>query len=182
MNVPPPAALPLSTPPDTTAQRLAYAGLLPLVGGALLVWAVHDEVQAYVALALSAYAAVVLSFLGGIHWGFAMRQPLLYAQAQTQTQPQLQSQPQPQSEPQVQPPPRQATALLVWGVVPSLVAWAAVLMPPDAGLVILGAMLIVSYAVDRRLYPAHGAAGWLTLRFRLSAVAALSCFLGAAGT
>ena len=184
MNLPPPAALPLSTPPDTTAQRLAYAGLLPLVGGALLVWAVHDEVQAYVALALSAYAAVVLSFLGGIHWGFAMRQPLLYAQAQTQTQPQLQSQPQPQpqSEPQIQPPPRQATALLVWGVVPSLVAWPAALMPPRGGLVILGVMLVVCYAVDRRLYPAQGAAAWLTLRFRLSAVAALSCFLGAAGT
>ena len=174
MNLPPSAALPLSIPPDTTAQRLAYAGLLPLVSGAMLVWAVHDEVQAYGALALSAYAAVLLSFLGGIHWGFAMRQPLLYAQPQPQ--------PQPQSQPQVQPPPRQATALLVWGVVPSLVAWPAALMPPRGGLVILGVMLVVCYAVDRRLYPAQGAAAWLTLRFRLSAVAALSCFLGAAGT
>ena len=142
--------------PDTTALRLAYAGLLPFVLGALLVWAVRAEVQAYVALALSAYAAVVLSFLGGIHWGLAMRQP------------------------------QQATTglarSLVWGVVPALVAWPAAVMPPDAGLVILGAMLIVSYAVDRRLYPAHGVAAWLTLRFRLSAVAAMSCFIGAAGT
>lgn len=152
MNLSPTAALPLSTAPDTTAQRLAYSGLVPFVAGALLVWAVRDDVQAYVALALSAYAAVVLSFLGGIHWGFAMRQP------------------------------RPAQAALVWGVVPSLVAWPAAVMPPRGGLVILGLMLVVCYAVDRRLYLAQGAAAWLTLRFRLSAVAALSCFLGAAGT
>jgi hypothetical protein len=42
-------------------------------------------------------------------------------------------------------------------------------------------MLAVCYAVDRRVYPLHGLTRWLTLRFRLSAVAALSCFLGAAG-
>ena len=152
MSIPTP---PASTP-DTSAKRLAYAGLLPFVLGALLVWAVRADVQGYVALALSAYAAVVLSFLGGIHWGLAMRQP--------------------------QPAPPRLTRGLVWGVVPALVAWPAALMPPDAGLVILGAMLIVSYAVDRRLYPAHGVAAWLTLRFRLSAVAAFSCFFGAAGS
>ncbi len=158
LNLSPTAAQPLSTRPDSTAQRLAYAGLVPFVAGALLVWAVRDDVLDYVALALSAYAAVVLSFLGGIHWGFAMRQP----------------QPQPQTRP--------ATAALVWGVVPSLVAWPAAVMPPSGGLVILGLMLVACYLVDRRLYPAQGAAAWLTLRFRLSAVAALSCFLGAAGT
>jgi hypothetical protein len=66
-------------------------------------------------------------------------------------------------------------------VVPSLVAWVAVVMPPEAGLVVAGVMLVVCYLVDRRVYAVHGLARWLTLRFRLSAVAALSCFLGAAG-
>ena len=70
----------------------------------------------------------------------------------------------------------------MWGVVPSLLAWIAVIMPPYAGLVLHGLMLLVCYAVDRRVYPVQGAAHWLTLRFRLSTVAALSCFLGAAGT
>ena len=54
-------------------------------------------------------------------------------------------------------------------------------MPPNAGLVIDGALFVACYAVDRRLYPAQGVARWLTLRFRLSAVAALCCFIGAAG-
>jgi hypothetical protein len=56
------------------------------------------------------------------------------------------------------------------------------LMPPDAGLAIHGVMLLVCYLVDRRLYPLHGLGTWLTLRFRLSAIAALACFLGAAGS
>jgi hypothetical protein len=134
------------------ALRLGYAGLLPFVGGALLVWLVREEAHPYVALALSAYGAVIVSFLGGIHWGLAFRH--------------------------TEPPLR----LLVWGVLPAIVAWLAVIMPPSAGLVILGAMLVTCYAVDRRLYAEEGVAHWLMLRFRLSAVASLSCFIGAAGS
>lgn len=149
------ATLPDRTPsPDVSphALRLAYAGLLPFVLGALLVWIVHAEARPYTTQALSAYAALIVSFLGGIHWGIGFREPAAPA------------------------------PLFVWGVVPSLVAWPAVLMPPGAGLVILGVMLVVCYAVDRRVYPAHGLSRWLTLRFRLSALASLSCFLGAAGS
>ena len=133
-------------------MRLGQAGLLPFVGGAALVWFVHPDVHPYVALGLSAYAALILSFLGGLHWGIAMRM--------------------------ASPP----ASLFAWGVVPSLLAWAALMMPPSAGLVLHGVLLLVCYAGDRRVYPRHGLAGWLTLRFRLSAVAALSCFLGAAGS
>ena len=146
------ATLPAGADPSPLARRLGHAGLIPFVAGAVLVWLVRDDVHPYVALALSAYAAVIASFLGGIHWGLAMRHD---------------------------PPP---AALLVWGVVPSLLAWLAVLMPPQSALVIDGLLLIACYLVDRRLYPAQGAAHWLTLRFRLSAVAALSCFIGAAGS
>ncbi len=138
--------------PPSWAFRLGYAGLLPFALGAALVWLVREDAHPYVTAALSAYAAVIVSFLGGIHWGLAFRLP---------------------------EPPR---ALLVWGVVPSLVAWLAVLMPAAAGLVVHGAMLAACYAVDRRIYPTQGVGHWLTLRFRLSAVAALCCFLGAAGS
>ena len=145
-------AIPTSTALPLAAQRLGYGGLLPFVAGALLVWLVRDEAHTFVTFALAAYAAVIVSFLGAIHWGLAMRQ--------------------------LQPP----TVLLAWGVVPALVAWLALLMQPSGGLVILAALLLACYAVDRRLYPAQGVAHWLVLRFRLSAVAALSCFIGAAGS
>ena len=110
------------------------------------------DAHPYVAAALSAYAAVIVSFLGGIHWGLGMRA----------------------SAP--------APSLFTWGVVPSLIAWVAVVMPPYAGLVVQGVALIACYTVDRRVYPQHGAAAWLTLRFRLTGVASLSCFVGAAGS
>ncbi len=146
----------VSTPPGgdlpPLASRLGHAGLIPFVAGALLVWLVWPEAHPYTTLGLSAYAALVVSFLGGIHWGIGFRE---------------------------EAPP---ASLFVWGVVPSLVAWVAVMMPPSAGLVIHALMLVVCYLVDRRVYPVHGLQRWLTLRFRLSMVAALSCLLGAAGT
>lgn len=142
-------------PLNPLALRLGYAGLLPFVLGAALVWllAGYDvDAHAFATLGLSAYAAVVISFLGGIHWGLGFRQ----------------------ATPSARP--------FVWGVLPSLLAWVAVVMPAYAGLVVHGVMLVVCYAVDRRLYPQLGAGVWLTLRFRLSAVASLCCFLGAAGS
>lgn len=137
------------------AWRLGYAGLIPFVLGAVLVWAVTPEAHAYAAAALAAYGAVIVSFLGGIHWGHAMQMP---------------------------PHSPAAASALVWGVMPSLVAWLGVLMPPHAGLVIIGMALVGCYLVDRRRYAAQGLAAWLTLRFRLTAVASLSCFLAAAGS
>jgi hypothetical protein len=136
--------------PAQPALRLGYAGLIPFVLGALLVWFVRPDAHPYVVDALAAYAALVVSFLGGIHWGlgFIHGQPRLFT----------------------------------WGVVPSLLAWVALLMPPYAGLVLQGALLVACYLVDRRVYPTLGLQAWLTLRFRLTAIGALSCFLGAAGT
>lgn len=138
--------------PDAATLRLGYAGLLPFVLGAALLWLVRPDAHPYVAAALSTYAGVIVSFLGGIHWGLGFRA-------------------------QPADPSR-----FVWGVVPSLVAWVAVVMPPYAGLVVHGVMLVVCYVVDRRVYPVQASAAWLTLRFRLTAVASLSCFIGAAGS
>ena len=141
-----------SNAPTPIALRLGYAGLVPFVLGAALTWIVRPDALPYVSASLSSYAAVIVSFLGGIHWGFACRQPA---------------------------PP---SSLFIWGVVPSLVAWVAVVMPAYAGLVLLGLMLVACYLVDRRVYPVEGAAAWLTLRFRLTVIGAFSCFIGAAGS
>lgn len=143
--------LPDGTGPSPLALRLGYAGLLPFAGGALLVWLVRPEALPFAAQALSAYAALIISFLGGIHWGLALRQ--------------------------VAPAP----VLLAWGVAPSLLAWVAVMMPASSGLVLSGALLLACWAVDRQLYRREGVGAWLTLRFRLSVGAATCCFIAAAG-
>ena len=137
-------------PVSDTARHLGHLGLLPFVLGALLVWVVNDEARPYAAQALAAYAAVIVSFLGGIHWGLGFRQSA---------------------------PP---ASLFIWGVLPSLVAAAALLLPPRHGLSVHAVMLLLCYAVDRRVYPAYGLQAWLRLRWHLSLVAATSCAVAAA--
>ncbi|MDI9332374.1 MAG: DUF3429 domain-containing protein [Alphaproteobacteria bacterium] len=132
-------------------HRLGYAGLVPFVGNALLMFLVTEDVVPLVAIALTSYGAVIASFLGGLHWGLALRQD---------------------SE--------LRTFHLLWGVIPSLVAWVAVVMPAYAGLPLLSLVLLACYLVDRKTWPAAGLRHWMTLRFRLTVVSVLSCLLGAA--
>jgi hypothetical protein len=137
--------------PSLLARRLGYAGLLPFVLLAALLWTVRADLQGFVAIALVAYGAVIASFLGGVHWGIA-----------------------------AQLPPDDAAFHYVWGVAPSLTAWVAVVMPAYAGLPLLGLILAACYVVDRRSYPRVGWSAWLPMRLQLTAVAVLSCVLGAA--
>lgn len=152
--------------PGPLARRLGYLGLLPFVFGALFVWLLAAQLGQnpelehpflFVVRGLTAYAALIVSFLGGLHWGMLMWQ----------------------SGPGATEPSLQQRALWV-GISYSLLGLLGVVMPPHAGLALLGFVLIACYLIDRKLYPAMGTAGWLTLRFRLTVVASLSCFLGAA--
>jgi hypothetical protein len=149
--------------PETPVQRLirqlGHGGLVPFVGLCLLAWLVNEAALPYVALALVAYAALIASFLGGLHWA------VVWLAEAGALQPRLSDD--------------AARQHLIWGVLPSLLAWPGVLMPAYAALPWLGCVLIACYVMDRRLYPASGLGHWLTLRFRLSVVAALSCFLAA---
>ncbi|MDO9200744.1 MAG: DUF3429 domain-containing protein [Hydrogenophaga sp.] len=151
----------LHDPDDTAlARTLGHAGLIPFVLLAALLWLVNTELQAWVAIALAGYAALIASFMGGVHWGIAW---LAARHAATHGE----------------PPHHAQRKHLLWGVVPSLLAWPGLLMPPFAGLAWLGFVLVLCYLVDRTLYAQAGLQQWLTLRFRLSGVAALSCFVGA---
>jgi len=153
----PPAATPLQSPTDPALMRhLGHAGLIPFVLLALLLWLLSGPQQTFVSVALASYAALIVSFLGGIHWGIA------WVVARSAPHPT------PLSTPHV-----------LWGVTPSLLAWPGLLMPPFAGLAWLGFLLILCYLADRVLYARAGLQPWLTLRFRLSAIASLSCFIGA---
>jgi hypothetical protein len=142
--------VPLTPLPPPSARALGVAGLLPFVGGAAVLIAGPAAWQGAAGVALLAYAATIASFLGGVHWGLAMRgSPGL-----------------PQS--------------LVWGVLPQLAGWGALLLPLRPGLVVAALVLAVCYAVDRSRYRAAGLAAWLPLRATLTAGAVLCCLVGAA--
>lgn len=135
--------------PPPQALRLGYAGLLPFLAGAAAVVIADGAQRNHLAWALLAYGATIGSFLGGIHWGAAMHRGMDIPQA------------------------------LAWGVMPQLIGWLSLLLPLRTGLLVTGSLLLLCYAVDRRLYPQLGLAGWLPLRLRLSVGAALSCLVAA---
>lgn len=67
-----------ATPLPGAARWMAYGGLLPLAAGALLAWLLGRpedlDAHAQVMQALSLYAALIVSFLAGIHWAAGMLQ------------------------------------------------------------------------------------------------------------
>lgn len=59
--------------PPKLAVGLGMAGLVPFVTGALGLWITPEVWRERVLEELIAYAAVILAFMGAIHWGLAMR-------------------------------------------------------------------------------------------------------------
>lgn len=135
-----------SAPPVEVAC-LGYGGLVPFVGLAVL--AAADPVRAAQwSRALAAYGAVILSFVGALHWGIAM--------SATHLDPALR---------------RQAFA---WSVVPALLAWPAASQAGPVALLVLVAGFALHLVRDRRLVGPAQLPGWyLPLRWRLTAVACL---------
>jgi FtsH-binding integral membrane protein len=139
-----------SSSPSALASRLAYAGLIPFILLASLLWIVQADLRPWLTIALTSYAALIASFLGGIHWGIAAQRPH-----------------------------HEQAFHFLWGITPSLIAWLALIMPAYAGLPLLAALLVVCYLVDCRSYVTAGWSAWLPLRLRLTGVATLSCLIGA---
>ena len=129
---------------------MGYAGLLPFMLLGAGSSLLDPAHRPVFLLALLGYGAVIASFLGAIHWGLLMRDT-------------------------AQPSP----ALLAWGVLPSLLAWVALLVGPVAGLVLMAAVLWACFAVDRVVYPRFQVQGWLPMRLRLTCVASASCLAAA---
>ncbi len=125
---------------------LGYAGLIPFVVFAALIWMVSPDLQPFVALALTGYASSILAFLGGIHWGIGFKTDVEHRAFH-----------------------------FVWGVVPALSGWVCVIMPAYAALILLAVMLTVCYLVDRKTWHLVGLEEWLSLRLILTIVSVLSC-------
>lgn len=95
-----------SLPPGASA--LGYGGLVPFVAGVLGIAVLDGDLQLFAARALRAYGAVILSFLGAVHWGLLLARPVSSA-------------------------PRRLLA----GVLPALAGWVALLLPERYGLALL---------------------------------------------
>jgi hypothetical protein len=115
----------------TTAWVLSVAGLVPFVGLAVAGMKSDDP---RLTQALLAYAACILSFLGGIEWGVGLRS--------TDDE-------------------KRAAWIMGISIFPSLIAWSALLQPSVAmGIGIAMAGFTSALAVDRYLSRMELLPGW----------------------
>ena len=134
----------------TVAMLLGIAGLIPFIGcslGALTSPAPDNE---RFLLALTAYGAVILAFLGGVHWGFGL-------------------------DASGTAPADVQRARFGLGVVPSLIGWVALLIAfldlPLGALVVLTVGYIATTVVEARASRLGCMPrGYMGLRWVLSAI------------
>lgn len=142
----------INMPTTPTAQArmplsvscLGYGGLMPFVVLAGLL--VLDQDSSLWAMALNAYAAVILSFVGALHWAFGMLLPGIS--------------------------PQRRDYCYVWSVIPALMGWVAMLIPTSLGHSLLLVGLALAYWRDAVLANHVALPAWYPrLRARLSIVA-----------
>ncbi len=136
--MPSPATSSPSLPSSVPA--LGYAGLLPFAAATLGSVLLDGEHRALSLRALIAYGAVILSFLGAVHWGLALRAA-----------------------------GGEASRALVVGVLPALAGWVALLLPDRHALALLlvgfGAFWLYEHRVAGEALLPHD---YLDLRRNLS--------------
>ena len=140
------------------APVLGALGLLPFLGCTIGIIAFPGDVPVpNLVRALIAYGAVILSFLGAVHWGLALEpEPAMLLPGQSATD----------------------SKRLALGVIPALVGWAALLVPLVASALVsivllilgfLGVALVESQATRRGAIPG----GYMLLRWVLTATVLL---------
>lgn len=136
----------LHIPASRIAASLAILGVTPFVALALALWGVAPGWKPAFAQALLAYGALGLSFLGGIHWGAAMRDG---------------------------EGPEQACRY-AYGLMPVLLGWVVLMCPPANGFFLLFWGLVAAFLIDRRVW--QEAQWFIILRAVLTIIACASLF------
>lgn len=130
---------------------LGAGGALPFLSLGALSW-LDWQAQQQVQFALLAYGACILSFVGALHWAFAMISSGLTNVDRNR--------------------------LYAWSVVPALLGWVALLLPMPWGVPLLVAGLWAHYLRDRRLVARVTLPDWyLSLRLGLSGAASLGLLI-----
>lgn len=141
-----------------TARLLGYAGLIPFYALAVAAFLLSDAMAESALLLLLAYAAVIASFMGAVHWGLAMARP----------------------EP--------AGRVLLRSVLPALAGWTIValhVLSPVAwpGIVLAIALFVALHVHDRNAAKAGLAPAWYgVMRAPLSILVIAALLIGLAAT
>ncbi|MFO8023955.1 DUF3429 domain-containing protein [Thiohalophilus sp.] len=135
---------------EQLAKVLGYAGLIPFVVFSIGTWIDLPGIQD-ADFVLRTYAAIILSFMGAIHWGAAMSRESQAALAQ-----------------------------LGLSVLPALLGWVALLITPAYSYSLLIVAFIILCAMDHRAAKQNLVPAWyVPMRIVLTTVVVLS-LIGAA--
>jgi len=142
----------------TAAVVLGGAGAVPFVVLAVTACVAAEGVAIVSSEAVVTYGAVILSFIGGAHWGFASGSVAGgHAPA--------------------------AGRLFTASVVPSLVGWVALMLPTPWSAAVLGIAFVALLPLDRWAWLRSLTPNWwMRLRLPLSATVATSLFVTCAAT
>ena len=128
---------------------LGYAGLIPFVVLSTGLWIAPPQYFSQINQALIAYAAVILSFMGAVHWGMAID---LASKAQEKR--------------------------LSLSVIPALTGWLALLAPVNYGYSLLIVAFSLLCIVDSLLAKQHATPLWYpSLRIPLTTVVVCSLII-----
>jgi hypothetical protein len=131
---------------------LGYGGLLPFVFAVAAIALDPHHGLMWLDLQQS-YGAVILAFVGALHWGVAMH---------------------------MADDDRKRNAVYVWSVMPALLAWVATQVSGLLAALILVSGFALHYLKDWSLNRQTSLPGWyLPLRLQLTVVASLSLLAGA---
>ena len=126
---------------ETTAKSIGYAGLIPFIVFSIGSWFQLPMISDSTYI-LTAYAAIILSFMGAIHWGIAMSS----------------------SE-------DQNGKYFIASVIPGLSAWLALLMPQRYAIILLMVGFIALIIYDWSVEKPQRLPGWyIPMRNRLTLV------------
>lgn len=132
---------------------LGHLGLIPIVFCTIMLLVNREHGPIWGNL-LVTYAVVILSFLGALHWAFAMTLDRLTN--------------------------NQRHFMLVWSVIPSLFAWGALFLPQTLACLFLSVFFVLALGMDIRLGRVGSLPDWyLPLRFRLTTVMTLGLMTAA---
>ena len=149
-------------PLPPVVRYLAYAGLIPFIGLALMVQLAPTPMNYLSAESIASYGAIIVAFMGALHWGAN-----LHVLGKT-----------PRGD-------RWADRnAWIWGVIPALVAWLALHIYIPVGLVILASALVIQRNIDKETYQYYfsneeALNAFIALRNRLTLVSA-GCLIWAA--
>jgi len=139
--------------PSTMPKLLGYFGLMPFIVPTVFLFFDHGHLDMWRHFLLS-YGAVILSFVGALHWSFAM---LLH-----------------------ELPINKQRWSFLWSVVPSLAAWISLSIPKFYGFILLVVFFAIALIRDRQLFNHVTLPAWYMPLRRNLTVVAMTCLLIAA--